>query len=139
MNLNFKPLGDRVLIQPTENKEKKSKGGIILTDSILKGQKVYGDVVAIGTGIFSQSGEVIPMTVKVGDRVMYTNAKNIYIYDQSEESTGVYFETLKNQSKYVWKDEHKCLTKQKNLDIIEVVERLTYDERLKYIKQKSKT
>tara|TARA_Y100000996_G_C22431445_1_gene605826 strand:+ start:320 stop:625 length:306 start_codon:yes stop_codon:yes gene_type:complete len=71
MNLNFKPLGDRVLIQPTENKEKKSKGGIILTDSILKGQKVYGDVVAIGTGIFSQSGEVIPMTVKVGDRVMY--------------------------------------------------------------------
>ena len=81
----------------------------------------------------------LDLVIQFGDRVMYTNAKNIYIYDQSEESTGVYFETLKNQSKYVWKDEHKCLTKQKNLDIIEVVERLTYDERLKYIKQKSKT
>ena len=81
----------------------------------------------------------LDLVIQFGERVMYTNAKNIYIYDQSEESTGVYFETLKNQSKYVWKDEHKCLTKQKNLDIIEVVERLTYDERLKYIKQKSKT
>ena len=81
----------------------------------------------------------LDLVIQFDDRVMYTNAKNIYIYDQSEESTGVYFETLKNQSKYVWKDEHKCLTKQKNLDIIEVVERLTYDERLKYIKQKSKT
>ena len=71
--------------------------------------------------------------------VSYTNTKSVYIYDQSEESTGVYFETLENQSKYVWKDEHKCLTKQKFLDIIEVIERLTYEERLKYIKKNCKT
>tara|TARA_B100001564_G_scaffold208574_1_gene175573 strand:+ start:2934 stop:3263 length:330 start_codon:yes stop_codon:yes gene_type:complete len=71
MNVNFKPLGDRVLIKPTEKQEKKSKGGIILTDSILKGQKVYGEVIAVGTGIFTQSGESIPMIVSVGDKVMY--------------------------------------------------------------------
>jgi len=71
MNINFKPLGDRVLIKPTQKQEKKSKGGIILTDNILKGQKVFGEVVAVGTGIHTQTGQLIPMSVKVGDRVMY--------------------------------------------------------------------
>jgi chaperonin GroES len=71
MNVNFKPLGDRVLIKPTEQTEKKSKGGIILTDSILKGQKVWGEVVAVGTGVYTQTGNAIPMIVKVGDKVMY--------------------------------------------------------------------
>lgn len=71
MEINFKPLGDRILVKP-ETQEQKSKGGLILTDSIQRGQKVYGTVVAVGTGIFSQSGEKIPVTVQVGDRVLYT-------------------------------------------------------------------
>ena len=66
----FTPLGDRVLVRP-ESKEQKSKGGLILTDTVQRGQKVYGEVVSIGTGIFSQAGERIPMTVQVGDIVMY--------------------------------------------------------------------
>ena len=80
----------------------------------------------------------LDLVIQFDDRVKYTNAKGIYIYDQSEtQSAGVYFETLRNQSKYVWKNEYKCLTKQKNLDIIEVIEKLTYDERIKYIKENS--
>lgn len=70
---NFKPLGDRVLVRPdSKSEEKKSKGGLILTDSINRGTKVYGEVVSIGTGIFSQAGERIPITVQVGDKVLYT-------------------------------------------------------------------
>ena len=70
---NFKPLGDRVLVRPDSKiEEKKSKGGLILTDSIQRGTKVYGEVVSVGTGIFSQSGERIPITVQVGDKVLYT-------------------------------------------------------------------
>ena len=68
----FKPLGDRVLVKPESLGEKKSQGGIILTDSAQRGQKVLGEVVEVGTGIFSQSGEVIPVTVKVGSQVMYS-------------------------------------------------------------------
>lgn len=77
MEINFKPLGDRILVKP-EEQEQKSKGGLILTDSVQRGQKVYGTVVAVGTGIFSQSGEKIPVTVQVGDKVMYikTEASN---------------------------------------------------------------
>ena len=67
----FTPLGDKVLVRP-ESKEEKSKGGLILTDSVQRGQKVYGEVVAIGTGVFSQSGNRIPITVQVGDKVLYT-------------------------------------------------------------------
>lgn len=67
----FTPLGDRVLVRP-ETKEEKSKGGLILTDSVQRGTKVYGEVVAVGTGIFSQTGNPIPITVQVGDKVLYT-------------------------------------------------------------------
>ena len=74
MEGQFKPLGDRVLVKPNEQKETKTKGGIIIADSMTQSQKVYGEVVSIGTGIFSQSGERIPMTVSVGDTVMYEKA-----------------------------------------------------------------
>jgi chaperonin GroES len=75
MEINFKPLGDRILVKP-EEQEQKSKGGLILTDSVQRGQKIYGTVVAVGTGIFSQSGEKIPVTVQVGDKVMYVKAES---------------------------------------------------------------
>ena len=67
MEGKFQPLGDRVLIKDNNSGEQKSEGGLILTESTRKGTTVQGEVVAIGTGIFSQSGERIPMTVKVGD------------------------------------------------------------------------
>jgi chaperonin GroES len=85
METNFKPLGDRVLVKP-DSREEKSKGGLILNDSINRGQKVYGTVVAIGTGLFSQTGNTIPMSVKVGDRVLYSKneATNTIKLDEEE-------------------------------------------------------
>jgi chaperonin GroES len=71
METNFQPLGDRVLVKP-DQVEQKSKGGLILNDSISRGQKIEGEVVAVGTGLFSQTGNVIPMSVKVGDKVLYS-------------------------------------------------------------------
>lgn len=71
METKFKPLGDRVLVKPKQL-EQKSKGGLILNDSISRGQKLEGEVVAIGTGLFSQTGNAIPLTVKVGDIVLYS-------------------------------------------------------------------
>lgn len=83
---NFKPLGDRVLVRPESKKEEKSKGGLILTDSIKRGTKVYGEVVSVGTGLFSQSGSPIPMTIQVGDKVLYTKqeASNTIKVDDEE-------------------------------------------------------
>jgi chaperonin GroES len=66
-----KPLGDRVLIKPEEKGDKKTQSGIILTDSVTRGETVFGEVVSVGPGIFTQSGDRIPVTVQVGDKVMY--------------------------------------------------------------------
>jgi len=71
----FKPLGDRVLVKSNEVKEEKSKSGLILSNSTTNSKKVYGEVVEVGTGIFSQSGDRIPMTVDVGDTVIYEQAQ----------------------------------------------------------------
>ena len=69
MALKIKPLGDRVLVRPLEEKEVK-KGGIIIPDSA-KEKPQEGEVVALGAGKASDEGKSIPLTVKKGDKVIY--------------------------------------------------------------------
>lgn len=68
MALNVKPLGDRVLVEPAEEKEVK-KGGIIIPDSA-KEKPTEGIVRALGTGKTDDNGKKVPFEVKVGDRVL---------------------------------------------------------------------
>jgi len=68
MALNVKPLGDRVLVEPVEEKEVK-KGGIIIPDTA-KEKPQEGIVRALGTGKTSDEGKKVPFEVKVGDRVL---------------------------------------------------------------------
>ncbi|MBE2205268.1 MAG: co-chaperone GroES [Chthoniobacterales bacterium] len=67
-NVNIKPLGDRVLVQPLEEKEVK-KGGIIIPDTA-KEKPQEGQVVALGTGKRDDEGKLIAFTVKKGDKVL---------------------------------------------------------------------
>ena len=67
--MNIKPLQDRVVIRRVEEK-KETAGGIILPGSAQE-QQNQGEVVAVGPGKASDSGSIIPMTVKVGDTVMF--------------------------------------------------------------------
>ena len=68
MALNVKPIGDRLLVEPAEEKEVK-KGGIIIPDSA-KEKPTEGIVRALGTGKTDDDGKKIPFEVKVGDRVL---------------------------------------------------------------------
>ena len=68
MALNVKPLGDRVLVEPAEEKEIK-KGGIIIPDTA-KEKPTEGIIRALGTGKTDDCGKKIPFEVKVGDRVL---------------------------------------------------------------------
>jgi chaperonin GroES len=68
MAINVKPLGDRVLVEPAEEKEVK-KGGIIIPDSA-KEKPTEGIVVALGTGKTDEDGKKLPFEVKKGDRVL---------------------------------------------------------------------
>jgi chaperonin GroES len=64
--MNMKPMGDLILAK--EVKQEKTKSGIILMESA--DNYVYADVVAVGDGLFTQTGDRIPVTVNVGDRVV---------------------------------------------------------------------
>jgi chaperonin GroES len=68
MAINVKPLSDRVLVKPLDEKEVK-KGGIIIPDSA-KEKPQEGEVVALGTGKVDEQGKNIELTVKKGDRVL---------------------------------------------------------------------
>ncbi|WP_375691572.1 co-chaperone GroES [Pseudooceanicola sp. LIPI14-2-Ac024] len=65
----FKPLHDRVLVRRVESEEK-TKGGLIIPDSA-KEKPAEGEVVAVGEGARKDSGELIEMSVKSGDRILF--------------------------------------------------------------------
>ncbi|MEA3535806.1 co-chaperone GroES [Rhizobium sp. CC-YZS058] len=66
---NFRPLHDRVVVRRVES-EAKTKGGIIIPDTA-KEKPQEGEIVAVGTGARDESGKVIPLDVKAGDRVLF--------------------------------------------------------------------
>ncbi len=69
MSLKIKPLADRVVVEPAPAEEV-SRGGIILPDTA-KEKPQQGTVVAVGPGKVSDSGTVVKMTVKEGDKILY--------------------------------------------------------------------
>ena len=82
MNKNNKtkiqPIGDRVLIKPIlEEQNKKSPSGIIIPETVSKEKPEQGKVIAVGEGKYDD-GKLVPMSVKVGDTVVFSK----YGYDE---------------------------------------------------------
>ncbi|MFA5987827.1 MAG: co-chaperone GroES [Candidatus Paceibacterota bacterium] len=71
---NIKPLSDRILVEPLSEHEsgKETKAGIFIPDTADKERSEQGTVVAVGPGKVGDDGKLIPMNVKVGDRVLFT-------------------------------------------------------------------
>jgi len=67
--MKFRPLHDRVVVKRLEGEEK-SKGGIIIPDSA-KEKPQEGEVVAVGPGSRNETGKLVPLDVKAGDRVLF--------------------------------------------------------------------
>jgi chaperonin GroES len=67
--MRFKPLHDRVVVKRIEE-EQKTKGGILIPDTA-KEKPMQGEVLAVGPGARNEAGDLIPMGVKVGDRVLF--------------------------------------------------------------------
>lgn len=66
------PLGDRVLVKPIDSEEYgKTESGIIIPDTISKEKPEQGKVIAVGAGRY-EDGKLVPMHVKVGDRVIFS-------------------------------------------------------------------
>jgi chaperonin GroES len=68
-SMNFRPLHDRVVIRRIEGEEK-TKGGIIIPDTA-KEKPQEGEVIAAGPGAHDESGKLVPLDLKAGDRVLF--------------------------------------------------------------------
>ncbi len=80
----LKPLYDRVVVKPSEEKQEKTPSGIIIPDTA-KEKPSEGEVVAVGEGRLLENGEVRPLQVKVGDKVVYSKyAGNEFVVDGEE-------------------------------------------------------
>ena len=71
--LNIRPLGDRILIEPLgeDEKEGRTKSGIVIPDTA-KERPEEGRVAAVGEGRRTDDGKLVPMSVKVGQRVLFS-------------------------------------------------------------------
>lgn len=67
---NLKPLSNNVFIEPTEE-EKTTESGIVIPETADRDEPARGKVVAVGPGKRDEKGEIVPMSVKVGDTVMF--------------------------------------------------------------------
>jgi chaperonin GroES len=68
-NIFFRPLHDRVVVRRIEA-EAKTKGGIIIPDTA-KEKPQEGEIVAVGSGVRDESGKIVPLDVKAGDRILF--------------------------------------------------------------------
>ena len=89
--MKFRPLHDRVVVEPIEN-ETKTAGGIIIPDSA-KEKPMQGKILAAGNGARDENGKVQPLDVKKGDTVLYgkwsgtevkIDGKNLLIMKESD-------------------------------------------------------
>lgn len=70
INMKVKPLYDHVIIKAI-NENEITKSGIVLPDTVDKEKPEKGEVIAIGTGKLLDNGQIAPMSVKIGDKVMF--------------------------------------------------------------------
>jgi len=81
--IKIRPLQDRVIVKRLEEEEK-TKGGIIIPDTA-KEKPQEGKVIAVGKGKITEEGKVIPLDVKVGDKVLFGKYSGSEVKIEGEE------------------------------------------------------
>ncbi len=81
--MTFRPLHDRVLARRIEADEK-TAGGLIIPDTA-KEKPQEGEVIAVGAGARTEKGEIIPVSVKKGDRVLFGKYSGTEVKIEGEE------------------------------------------------------
>ena len=81
--MNIKPLGDKVVVKVLPQEEK-TKSGIVLPDTA-KEKPQTGEILAVGTGKYLESGQKIELEVKVGDKIIFSKYAGTDIKIDNEE------------------------------------------------------
>ena len=81
--MNLQPLEDRIVVRPSESEET-TASGLVIPDTA-KEKPQQGEVLAVGPGRRTDSGELIPMDITVGDKVVYSKYGGTEITDGGED------------------------------------------------------
>ena len=84
---SVQPLGDRILVKPEQKEDAKTASGIYIPETAHKEKPERGEVIAVGPGKRDENGKVIPVSVQVGDIVMFSK----YGYDEVKISDNDYY------------------------------------------------
>jgi chaperonin GroES len=82
-DMNIRPLHDRLVVK-REAEERKSPGGIVIPDTATE-KPVFGKVIAVGNGKILESGEVRPLDLKVGDKILFGKYSGTEVKVNGEE------------------------------------------------------
>ena len=80
--MKLKPVNDKIVVKPKSKKDEEvTDSGIILPDTVDQGRLLEGEVVAVGEGMYSANGTIIPVICNVGDSILYNKHAQVHEYD----------------------------------------------------------
>ena len=78
--MKLKPVNDKIVVKPITKEEEVTESGILLPDTVQDGGLLEGKVVAVGDGMYSASGTLIPVVVNVGETILYNKHAQTHEY-----------------------------------------------------------
>ena len=75
------PVNDKIVVKPLTKGEEVTEGGILLPDTVDQGKLQEGEVVAVGQGMYSANGTLIPVVCDVGDKILYNKHAQVHEYN----------------------------------------------------------
>ena len=79
--MKLKPVNDKIVVKPNKKKDEDiTESGIILPDTGDQGKLLEGEVVAVGEGMYSANGTLIPVVVNVGETILYNKHAQTHEY-----------------------------------------------------------
>ena len=77
----LKPVNDKIVVKTNSQEEEVTESGILLPDTVDQGRLMEGEVMAVGKGMYSASGTIIPVVVNVGETILYNKHAQVHEYD----------------------------------------------------------
>ena len=80
--MKLKPVNDKIVVKPKNKKDEEvTASGIVLPDTVDQGKLLEGEVMAVGQGMYSANGTLIPVICDVGDKILYNKHAQIHEYN----------------------------------------------------------
>ena len=78
--MKLKPVNDKIVVKPNSKEEEVTESVILLPDTVDQGKLMEGEVMAVGKGMYSANGTLIPVVVRVGETILYNKHAQVHEY-----------------------------------------------------------